>query len=156
MATDLFSSLHANIDGKLDLFLNERLQNVVDVVRGPLALGLVIYIALFGYMVMRGIISEPWGELFYRMVKLCLLYIAATTVAYSEWITTLLFHGLPAAISQALAGKTIGTAGQAFDDYYDQSDIIIVRIETAEAPYSDLNPSQLVLYALKNGRRWCR
>src|SRR3546814_16333718 len=82
MATDLFSSLHANIDGKLDLFLNERLQNVVDVVRGPLALGLVIYIALFGYMVMRGIISEPWGELFYRMVKLCLLYIAATTVAY--------------------------------------------------------------------------
>src|SRR3546814_8197416 len=84
MATDLFSSLHANIDGKLDLFLNERLQNVVDVVRGPLALGLVIYIALFGYMVMRGIISEPWGELFYRMVKLCLLYIAATTVARSE------------------------------------------------------------------------
>src|SRR3546814_3905079 len=67
MATDLFSSLYANIDGKLDLFLNERLQNVVDVVRGPLALGLVIYIALFGYMVMRGIISEPWGELFYRM-----------------------------------------------------------------------------------------
>src|SRR3546814_4723573 len=42
MATDLFSSLYANIDGKLDLFLNERLQNVVDVVRGPLALGLVI------------------------------------------------------------------------------------------------------------------
>src|SRR3546814_2761148 len=35
MATDLFSSLYANIDGKLDLFLNERLQNVVDVVRGP-------------------------------------------------------------------------------------------------------------------------
>src|SRR3546814_4972773 len=78
--------------------------------RSPLALGLVIYIALFGYMVMRGIISEPWGELFYRMVKLCLLYIAATTVAYSEWITTPLFHGMPDAISQALTGKTIGTA----------------------------------------------
>ena len=46
MATDLFSSLYTNIDGKLDLFLNERLQNVVDVVRGPLALGLVIYMAL--------------------------------------------------------------------------------------------------------------
>jgi hypothetical protein len=33
-------------------------------------------------MVMRGIVSEPWGELVYRMVKLCLLYIAATTAAY--------------------------------------------------------------------------
>src|SRR3546814_3873868 len=101
-------------------------------------------------MVMRGIISEPWCELFYRMVKLCLLYIAATTVAYSEWITTPLFHGMPDAISQALAGKTIGTAGQAFDDYYAQSDVIIVRIETEAATYSDINPYKLVLYALRD------
>lgn len=70
MASTLFADIYANIDGKLDLFLNERLNNVIDVVRGPLALGLVIYIALFGYMVMRGIVSEPWGELVYRMVKL--------------------------------------------------------------------------------------
>src|SRR3546814_3515156 len=42
MATDLFSSLYANIDGTLDLFLNERRQYVVDVVRWTLALGLVI------------------------------------------------------------------------------------------------------------------
>lgn len=92
MASTLFADIYTNIDGKLDLFLNERLNNVIDVVRGPLALGLVIYIALFGYMVMRGIVSEPWGELVYRMVKLCLLYVAATTVAYSEWITNPLFH----------------------------------------------------------------
>ena len=78
MASTLFADIYTNIDGKLDLFLNERLNNVIDVVRGPLALGLVIYIALFGYMVMRGIVSEPWGELVYRMVKLCLLYVAAT------------------------------------------------------------------------------
>src|SRR3546814_14241242 len=63
MASTLFADIYTNIDGKLDLFLNERLNNVIDVVRGPLALGLVIYIALFGYMVMRGIVSEPWGEL---------------------------------------------------------------------------------------------
>src|SRR3546814_4052047 len=62
MASTLFADIYTNIDGKLDLFLNERLNNVIDVVRGPLALGLVIYIALFGYMVMRGIVSEPWGE----------------------------------------------------------------------------------------------
>lgn len=151
MATDMFNSLYANVDGKLDLFLNERLQNVVEVVRGPLAVGLVIYIALFGYMVMRGIISEPWGELFYRMVKLCLLYVAATTVAYSDWITTPLFHGMPDAISQALAGKTIDTVGEAFDDYYTQSDAIVARIETEAATYSDINPYKLILYALSLG-----
>src|SRR3546814_1937265 len=53
MAMDSFSSIYASIDAKLDLFLTERLQYVVDVVRGPMALRLVIYIALFGYMVMR-------------------------------------------------------------------------------------------------------
>jgi type IV secretion system protein VirB6 len=84
MASTLFNDFYLQVENQLDLFLNERLQNVVEVVRGPLAVGLVIYIALFGYMVMRGIISEPWGELFYRMVKLCLLYVAATTVAYSD------------------------------------------------------------------------
>src|SRR3546814_8487865 len=137
MATDLFSSLYANIDGKLDLFLNERLQNLVDVVRGPLALGLVIYIALFDYMVISGIISEPWGELFYRMVKLCLLYIAAPSVAYSEWITTTLFPGLPDSISQALAGRTIGTHGQTFDASYSPSEVNIGSIDTTETNVRD-------------------
>src|SRR3546814_16351337 len=42
MASTLFADIYTNIDGKLDLFLNERLHNVIDVVRGPLALGLVI------------------------------------------------------------------------------------------------------------------
>ena len=148
MATGLFTTLYTNIDGKLDLFLNERLNNVIEVVRGPLALGLVIYIALFGYMVMRGIVSEPWGELVYRMVKLCLLYLAATTLAYSEWVTQPLFHSMPDTISQALAGKTITSVGGAFDDYYAQSDVIVARIETEAATYSDLNPYKLVLYIL--------
>jgi len=148
MADGLFTTLYTNIDGKLDLFLNERLNNVIEVVRGPLALGLVIYIALFGYMVMRGIVSEPWGELVYRMVKLCLLYIAATTVAYSEWVTNPLFHGMPDAISQALAGHTVTSVGSVFDDYYGQCDVIIARIETEAATYSDINPYKLVLYIL--------
>lgn len=148
MASTLFADLYTNIDGKLDLFLNERLTNVIEVVRGPLALGLVIYIALFGYMVMRGIVSEPWGELFYRMVKLCLLYIAATTVAYSEWITNPLFHGMPDAISQALAGKTITSVGAVFDDYFSQVDNIVRIIRTEAETYLDINPWKLVLLTL--------
>lgn len=148
MADGLFTTLYTNIDGKLDMFLNERLNNVIEVVRGPLALGLVIYIALFGYMVMRGIVSEPWGELVYRMVKLCLLYVAATTVAYTEWVTNPLFHGMPDAISQALAGHTVTSVGSVFDDYFGQCDVIIRRIETEAATYSDINPYKLVLYIL--------
>src|SRR3546814_10338322 len=33
MASTLFADIYTNIDGKLDLFLNERLNNVIDVVR---------------------------------------------------------------------------------------------------------------------------
>ncbi|SEJ81090.1 type IV secretion system protein VirB6 [Sphingobium sp. AP50] len=148
MASTLFADIYTNIDGKLDLFLNERLNNVIEVVRGPLALGLVIYIALFGYMVMRGIVSEPWGELFYRMCKLCLLYLAATTVAYSEWVTNPLFHGMPDAISQALAGKTVTSVGGAFDDYFAQVDNIVRIIRTEAETYLDINPWKLVLLTL--------
>lgn len=148
MSSTLFSEIYQNIDGKLDLFLNERLNNVIEVVKGPLALGLVIYIALFGYMVMRGIVSEPWGELVYRMVKLCLLYLAATTVAYSDWITQPLFHGMPDAISQALAGKTITSVGAVFDDYFSQVDAIVRIIRTEAETYLDINPWKLVLLTL--------
>ncbi|SNS96036.1 type IV secretion system protein VirB6 [Sphingomonas laterariae] len=148
MSSTIFSTIYDNVDGKLDLFLNERLSNVVDVIRGPLAAGLVIYIVLFGFMVMRGIISEPWGELFARMVKLCLLYMAATTVAYSEWITEPLFHGMPDAIAQALAGKTIGTAGAVFDQYFSQVDDVIRLIRTEAETYLDINPWKLVLLTL--------
>ncbi|MFC6623937.1 type IV secretion system protein [Novosphingobium panipatense] len=146
MASHLFESIYDNIDGKLDLFLNERLTNMVDVIRGPLAVGLTIYIVLYGYAVMRGVISEPWSELFYRMVKLCILYLAATTVAYSEWITQPLFHSMPDAIAQALAGKTIDSVGAAFDDYYAQADALILRIREEAATYYDINPWKLVLY----------
>ena len=148
MSSTIFSTIYENVDGKLDLFLNERLSNVVDVVRGPLAAGLVIYIVLFGFMVMRGIISEPWGELFARMVKLCVLYMAATTVAYSEWITNPLFHGMPDAIAQALAGKTIGTAGAVFDQYFSQVDDVIRLIRAEAETYLDINPWKLVLLTL--------
>ncbi|MBD3761816.1 MULTISPECIES: type IV secretion system protein [Sphingomonadaceae] len=148
MSSTIFSTIYDNVDGKLDLFLNERLSNVVDVIRGPLAAGLVIYIVLFGFMVMRGIISEPWGELFARMVKLCLLYMAATTVAYSEWITEPLFHGMPDAIAQALAGKTIGTAGAVFDQYFSQVDDVIRLIRAEAETYLDINPWKLVLLTL--------
>lgn len=148
MSSTIFSTIYENVDGKLDLFLNERLSNVVDVVRGPLAAGLVIYIVLFGFMVMRGIISEPWGELFARMVKLCVLYMAATTVAYSEWITNPLCHGMPDAIAQALAGKTIGTAGAVFDQYFSQVDDVIRLIRAEAETYLDINPWKLVLLTL--------
>lgn len=146
MASTLFDSIYTNIDGKLDLFLNERLNNMVEVIRGPLAVGLTIYIVLYGYAVMRGVISEPWGELFYRMVKLCVLYLAATSVAYSEWITQPLFHSMPDAIAQALAGKTIDSMGSAFDDYYAQADALILRVREEAATYYDVNPWKLVLY----------
>lgn len=146
MASDLFDSIYTNIDGKLDLFLNERLSNMVDVIRGPLALGLAIYIVLYGYAVMRGVISEPWSELFYRMVKLCVLYLAATSVAYSEWIIDPLFHSMPNAIAQALAGTTIDSVGGAFDDYYAQADALILNIREEAATYYDVNPWKLVLY----------
>jgi type IV secretion system protein VirB6 len=151
MASTLFNDFYLQVENQLDLFLNERLQNVVEVVRGPLAVGLVIYIALFGYMVMRGIISEPWGELFYRMVKLCLLYVAATTVAYSDWITTPLFHGMPDALSQALSGRTITSVGAAFDDYFNQADSIVLIIRAKAATYIEINPMRLVLIALAVG-----
>src|SRR3546814_918664 len=58
---------------------------------------------------------------------------------------------MPDAISQALAGHTVTSVGNVFDDYFSQCDVIIARIETEAATYSDINPYKLVLYVLSLG-----
>lgn len=118
MATDgahLFSSAYTYFSGQLDTFLDARYSSVVDAVRGPLTAALVIYIAIYGYAILRGVVSEPFQDFIYRMAKICLIFVAATTVAYKDWITNPLFHAAPSAVTQAVSGKDYTSMGDVFD-----------------------------------------
>ena len=110
-----FSDSYTFFDGQLNSFLNEHYQNVVDAVKGPLTAALVIYIALYAFLIMRGVVSEPLQDFIWRMAKLCLLFVAATTVAYQDWIVGPIFNAAPSALTQAISGKDYKQAGATFD-----------------------------------------
>ncbi|WP_167074903.1 type IV secretion system protein [Sphingomonas vulcanisoli] len=130
MASDdghLFSSAYTYFSGQLDTFLDARYTSVVDAVRGPLTAALVIYIAIYGYAILRGVVSEPFQDFIYRMAKICLIFVAATTVAYKDWVTNPLFHAAPSAVTQAVSGKDYTSMGDVFDKLEDKAKVVSQR-----------------------------
>jgi type IV secretion system protein VirB6 len=114
----IFEPAYSFIDGKLDAFLNERATSVVAVVSGPLRAALVLYVLLYGFAILRGAISEPMMDFAVRSLKLAFIYMLATTVAYSTYVTTPLFHTLPDSLTQAISGAGTPDVGTAFDQFY--------------------------------------
>src|ERR1700730_13331245 len=113
-----FEPAYAFIDGKLATFLHERATSAIAVISGPLRAALVLYVLLYGFAILRGAISEPIIDFAVRSLKLAFIYMLATTVAYSSWVTTPLFHTLPDTLTQAISGAAATDPGAAFDQFF--------------------------------------
>lgn len=85
---------------------------VVDMVRGPLAAGIGIYMAVVGYAVMRGLAGEGWGHVLSQGVKAGLVFAAVTTGLGG--VTARSVINLPNDLS-ALSGK--GSPGDQIDHF---------------------------------------
>jgi type IV secretion system protein VirB6 len=114
----IFEPAYTLIDGKLDTFLNADVSNVIAQVSGPMRAALVLYVLLYGFAILRGAISEPIIDFAVRSLKLAFIYMLATTVAYSSWVTTPLFHTLPDTLTQAISGAAATDPGAAFDQFF--------------------------------------
>lgn len=128
-----FAESYKFFDGQLNNFLNLHLSNVLDSVRGPLAGAIVIYLAIYAILIMRGVVQEPLQDFVWRGAKLALLYTAATTVAYQDWIVQPLFNGAPGAVSQAISGADYKDAGASFDKLLNKAAAVYNRLQTEAA-----------------------
>lgn len=113
---DLFTTFYAQADALILTLVVDKYAAVADMVRGPLLLSAAIYIAVVGFAVMRGIVSEGWGALMASGFKLALI-IAAATGSYGSWIAASA-NELPNSFSAALGGNAVG--GAAFDDFVEE------------------------------------
>ncbi|MGH6910222.1 MAG: type IV secretion system protein, partial [Phenylobacterium sp.] len=135
----IFEPAYAFIDSKLDTFLNERASSVIAAVAGPLRLALVLYVLLYGIAILRGAISEPIADFAVRSLKLALIYMLATTVAYSSYVTTPLFHSLPDTLTQAISGAETPDVGAAFDQFFSRAAYLGQKIGQTGSPI-DFSP----------------
>jgi type IV secretion system protein VirB6 len=130
----IFEPAYTFIDGKLDAFLNDRASSVIAAVSGPLRVALVLYVLLYGIAILRGAISEPITDFAVRSLKLALIYMLATTVAYSSYVTTPLFHSLPDTLTQAISGAGTPDVGAAFDQFFARAAYLAEKLAKTASP----------------------
>ena len=130
----IFQPAYSFIDGKLDQFLNADVSNVIAQVAGPMRAALVLYVLLYGFAILRGSISEPIMDFSIRSLKLAFIYMLATTVAYSDWVTQPLFHTLPDTLTQAISGSSNPDVGSAFDGFLARAGYLSEKIAKTATP----------------------
>ena len=135
----IFEPAYQFVDGKLDTFLNERASSVIAAVSGPLRAALVLYVLLYGFAILRGAIQEPIMDFAVRSLKLGFIYMLATTVAYSSFVTTPLFHTLPDTLTQAISGAGVPDVGAAFDQFFGRAAYLADKVAKTGSPV-DLGP----------------
>lgn len=141
----IFQPAYGFVDDKLSVFLNERASAAIDVVAAPLKAALVLYVLLYGFAILRGAISEPFMDFAVRSVKLALIYMLATTAAYSSWVTDPLFHVLPNTLTQAINGAGTPDVGAAFDQFFARAAYLAEKIWNKATP---VNLAPLILSAV--------
>ena len=141
----IFQPAYGFVDSKLDVFLNERASSVMAQVSGPLRAALVLYVLLYGFAILRGAIQEPFMDFVVRSIKLAFIYMLATTVAYSTYVTQPLFHVLPDTLAQAISGAGVPDVGSAFDQFFARAAYLAEKIWNKATP---VNFAPLILSAV--------
>lgn len=130
----IFQPAYGFVDDKLGVFLGERASAMIGMVSGPLRAALVLYVLLYGFAILRGSISEPVMDFAVRSLKLAIVYMLATTAAYSTWVTDPLFHVLPNALTQAISGSDTPDVGSAFDQFFNRAAYLADKIAKEASP----------------------
>lgn len=140
----IFAPAYSFMDGKLDQFLSARLGDVLAEVGPPLRAALVLYVVLYGFAILRGAIAEPMMDFAIRSLKLALICMLATTVAYSTYVTEPLFHVLPQTLTRAISGTATPDVGAAFDQFLGRAAYLGEKIGREASAW---NPTPLVVSA---------
>ncbi|MFC5342882.1 type IV secretion system protein (plasmid) [Brevundimonas staleyi] len=134
MEFEIFEPAYGYVDARLTEFLNERLGSVLDQVRGPFAVALVLYIVLYGYAIIRGSITEPMIDFAIRGVKLVIIWTIATTAAYSTYVTEPLFNVLPDVLARAVSGADTPNVGASFDEFFSYAAELADKVNKEASP----------------------
>jgi type IV secretion system protein VirB6 len=139
LAFQIFQPAYQFVDAKLDAFLNDRANAMISEVAGPVRAALVLYVLLYGFAILRGAIAEPVMDFAVRSLKLAFVYMLATTVAYSSFVTAPLFHTLPDTLARAVSGSGIPDVGAAFDQFISHAAYLADKTGK-EATVADVGP----------------
>jgi type IV secretion system protein VirB6 len=107
--TTMFDALNSALAGIIGKYAA-----VIGIVAPALRIGIVIYVSLLGYAIMRGAVQYPFREYVYRGCQLAFLYFVVTSL-YGAQIGMFALGGLPGQFASALGGADVGGLGGFYD-----------------------------------------
>lgn len=116
----VFSFVDGQFKTPLETFITSGTSNIANWVSGPLTAALTLYVVLYGYLVLRGSVQEPFLEFAFRAIKLAIIVMLVRNASdYQTYVTDIFFETLPKEISQALNSGTTPSAST-FDSLLDK------------------------------------
>lgn len=80
--------------------------NMSSAVSAPLTAAMTLYIVLYGFAIMRGMIQEPMMDFLARGIKLAIIWTLATQAGdYSKWVGDLIRTDIPQFVETLTGGK---------------------------------------------------
>lgn len=123
------SSVVSSFVDPLQTYINEGSASVAEAVQGPFTVAAMLYILIFGIMILLGYVRLPVSDFVINVIKISIISLIVTQVsAYNQYVSDFFFVQLPeglGAVVGGFSGNNVNTeeigSGTAFDEIIDRS-----------------------------------
>lgn len=148
MITDIFSQVSNLIEVPFLAQVDALIGVLVSWLAGPMATALVIYVALTGFLVMRGLSQETFAAVLGRIVRLCAVaWLAMNAATYNEWVRDFFLTTLPTELADRITATTGSPApdAAAFDTIWRKALGVGMSVWSTLG-WTDIGPSLAVIF----------
>jgi type IV secretion system protein VirB6 len=119
MSTNLFERIFANVDDALNTYVVDTVGNVVGFASPLFTSMMIVFVAMWGYLMMFGRVQEPLQDGVFRIIRIgSIMALGLTVGTYMDVVVTFLQQG-PEHISAVVSGAG-GTSADTLDALFSQ------------------------------------
>ena len=144
---DFFTSFETGLDAQLKTYLSGTASALCSTIAAPVAAGIVIYVILIGYAIIRGEASDSLHSAMWKVVKWSLVAaVALSAGGFNTYIVGSL-NGIEAGLFQATTGAVGG--GALLDDCLEQYvDLFNQLVQNVQTNGAGIFPNVAVCFAI--------
>ncbi len=127
MSVPIFDDLFANFDSIVDSYFIAGSAAIASSIMDTARIMLILYVVLYGWSMIRGVVQEPVTEMTERFVKMAGIFALATSAsAYGTYISSFLYSW-PSELTGVVTGQVATTTTQLLDDIASQGMDLAVK-----------------------------
>ena len=117
-STNLFEAIFDKVDTALDTYIVSTVGNMIAFINPIFSSLLIIWIAIWGYLMLFGKVSEPLQEGVFRILRIgFIMALGLTAGTYMGVVVDVLAHG-PEEIASIITGSPTGTSAATLDNLF--------------------------------------